>query len=80
MIVFRILVVIGAILLFTITLLLNQKTKIKGDEKIFKDELPENCLNCSNKTCLASLEKYKSDQEVQKIINECSEGEDKNEK
>ncbi|MGM9900360.1 MAG: hypothetical protein ACI32E_07285 [Bacilli bacterium] len=79
MIVFQILVVVGSILLFTISLILNRNTKVKGEETMEKPDLPENCLTCTNKTCLESLERYKNDQARQKKIENCKKGENDNE-
>lgn len=79
MIVFQILVVVGSILLFTISLILNRNTKVKDEDTTKIPELPENCLTCTNKTCLEGLERYKNDQARQKIIEDCKKGENVNE-
>lgn len=79
MIVNQILIVVACAILFLITFILNRKTKVRGEDESNKFELPDNCMNCSNKSCLAGLEKYKKEEEINKIIEECPKGEKNNE-
>ncbi len=79
MILFQILIVVAAVFLFSITVILNRKTKIKGDSEDLESSLPDTCLTCSNKTCLEGLKKYKNDRDKIRLTDECHKGGQNNE-
>lgn len=66
----QILIILGCLVLFVVTFLLNKNTKVNIDEKDI--ELPEQCLTCHNKSCLEKKMKNLN-------IDKCEEGEDKDE-
>lgn len=67
---YQILIVLGCLILFFTTFILNKRTKVDIDEN--EVEIPEQCLNCHNKTCL--------EQKKQNInVNKCNEGENSDE-
>lgn len=70
MLIAQVLIVLGCIVLFFVTFILNKRTKVNINEEDI--EIPEQCLNCSNKSCL--------DKKIKKEnIESCQKGENNNE-
>ena len=60
----QIIIVVATVFLFVGTFILNRK--IKPSVEIKEEDLPKDCLNCKNQTCLSNLKsggnkEYKGD-------------------
>lgn len=68
---YRILIVVGAIVLFVGSYLLNKKTPVPNNIK--ESDLPEKCLNCASTSCGVKKEEIVDDTIVEELIKNCEE-------
>lgn len=67
---FQVLIVLGCLVLFFVTYILNKKTKVDLNEE--EIDIPEQCLGCHNKACLEQKKKNIN-------VDTCYKGENNNE-
>lgn len=67
-------VVIVCVFLFIGSFLLNRKIKIKGEDENSEHEIPEGCMHCHNRSCLANLKNNEDKDAIYQIVENCDQG------